>query len=141
MTLADLIAFDTAHAATVMPYFGQELFTMAEATSGVLTDATYLTAKQNAETAARQNAIDVTLTSNNLDALITPTFDPAWMIDYATGDPAVHGTSSPAAVAGYPHLTVPMGTVGGLPVGMSFIASAWQDAKVLALGYAFEQVK
>jgi amidase len=140
-TLADLIAFNTAHAATVMPYFGQELFTMAEATTGNLTDATYLTAKQNAETAARQNAIDVTLTTNNLDALITPTFDPAWMIDYATGDPAVHGTSSPAAVAGYPHLTVPMGNVGGLPVGMSFIGTAWQDAKMLALGYAFEQVK
>ena len=142
MTLADLIAFDTAHASTVMPYFGQELFTMAEATSGLLTDTTYLMAKQGAETAARQNGIDATLTANSLDALITPTMDPAWAIDYVAGDPkTLHGASSPAAVAGYPHLTVPMGTVGGLPVGMSFIASAWQDAKVLSLGYAYEQLK
>ena len=139
MTLADLIAFDTAHASTVMPYFGQELFTMAEATTS-LTDPTYTMAKQAAEMAAR-TAIDGALTMNTVDALITPTFDPAWKIDYATGDPTtVIGTSSPAAVAGYPHLTVPMGNVNGLPVGLSFIGTAWQDARILALGYAYEQL-
>ena len=139
-TLADLIAFNTAHAATVMPYFGQELFTQAEATTGLTTPA-YLTARQNSQTKARL-AIDTQLMTGNLDALITPTMDPAWTIDYDAGDPAtLHGASSPAAAAGYPHLTVPMGTVNGLPVGMSFIGSAWQDARVLALGYAYEQAR
>ena len=141
VTLADLIAFDSAHADTVMPFFGQELFTMAEATSGLSAPA-YLAARGKAQLAARQNGIDAALARDHLDALITPTWDPAWVIDYETGDPANgHGASSPAAVAGYPHLTVPMGTVDGLPVGMSFFASAWQDAAVLALGYAYEQLE
>lgn len=141
MTLADLIAFNTAHAATEMPHFGQELFTQAEATDDAgLASTTYLTAKANAQSAARA-AIDAQLTHYQLDALITPTWDPAWVIDYDAGDPTtLHGTSSPAAVAGYPHLTVPMGNVGGLPVGLSFIGTAWSDAQVLALGYAYEQL-
>lgn len=140
MTLADLIAFDNAHTSTEMQYFGQELFTQAEATTG-LSDPSYVSAKQAAEMATRQNGIDAALTANNLDALISPTLDPAWPIDYATGDPAtLHGSQGPAAVAGYPHLTVPMGTVNGLPVGISFFGTAWHDAEVLALGYAFEQL-
>ncbi len=140
MTLQDLIAFDTAHASTVMPYFGQELFTQAEATTG-LSSPTYTSAKETAETATRASGILAALSANHLDALISPTSDPAWVIDYATGDPAtLHDSSGPAAVAGYPHLTVPMGTVGGLPVGMSFFGAAWDDASVLALGYAYEQL-
>jgi amidase len=139
-TLADLIAFDTAHASTVMPYFGQELFTQAEATNG-LADPAYVTAKQSAQAATRQNGIDAALTMYNLYALISPTFDPAWPIDYTTGDPqTLHGAQGPPACAGYPHLTVPMGFVGGLPVGISFVGTAWHDAEILALGYAYEQL-
>ena len=140
MTLQDLINFDTAHASTVMPYFGQELFTQAEATTD-LSSPTYITAKLNAQTATRAKGILAALSTNHLDALISPTADPGWVIDYATGDPATFVASSgPAAVAGYPHLSVPMGTVGGLPVGMSFFGAAWDDANVLALGYAYEQL-
>jgi amidase len=140
MTLQDLIDFDTAHAATVMPYFGQELSTEAEATTG-LSSPTYTTALADAQSATRAHGILAALSANHLDALICPTNDPAWVIDYATGDPdTLHSASGPAAVAGYPHLTVPMGTVGGLPVGMSFFGAAWDDANVLALGYAYEQL-
>ncbi len=138
-TLADLIAYDESHAATVMPYFGQELFTAAEATTG-LSDLNYLAAKQAAQMATR-GGIDAALSTNDLDALVSPTFDPAWVIDYTTGDPAtLHGAEGPAAVAGYPHLTVPMGQVSGLPVGISFFGTAWHDAEMLAIGYAFEQL-
>ncbi|HEX8796416.1 MAG TPA: amidase [Polyangiaceae bacterium] len=138
-TLADLIAYDTAHASTVMPYFGQELFTQAQATTG-LSDPKYVSAKQAAQTATR-GGIDGALSANNLDALISPTFDTAWVIDYKTGDPAtLNGSEGPAAVAGYPHLTMPMGQVNGLPVGISFFGTAWHDAQMLALGYAFEQL-
>jgi amidase len=139
MTLADLIAFDQAHASTVMPYFGQELFTQAQATNG-LTDPTYVMAKQSAQMATR-GGIDKALSAANLDALVSPTFDPAWVIAYKTGDPStLHGSEGPAAVAGYPHLTMPMGQVNGLPVGISFFGTAWHDAEMLALGYAFEQL-
>jgi amidase len=139
LTLADLIAFDTAHASTVMPYFGQELFTQAEATNG-LSDPSYVMAKQAAQTATR-GTIDSALSTHNLDALVCPTMDPAWVIDYATGDPStLHGSQGPAAVAGYPHLTMPMGQVNGLPVGISFFGTAWHDAQMLALAYAFEQL-
>jgi amidase len=140
MTLADLIAFNNAHASTVLKYFGQELFLLAESTNG-LSDPTYTAAKASAQMATRQNGIDAALASNGLDALITPTFDPAWKINYAAGDPQnLVGAQGPAAVAGYPHLTVPMGTVGGLPVGLSFFGTAWKDGEILALGYAFEQL-
>jgi amidase len=140
MTLADLIAFNNAHASTVLKYFGQELFTQAEATNG-LTDPVYLSAKMAAQQATRQNGIDAALSMNKVEALISPTFDPAWVIDYATGDPTtLHGAEGPAAVAGYPHLTVPMGSMGDRPVGLSFVGAAWHDADVLALGYAYENL-
>ena len=118
-TLAELIAFDDEHAATVMPYFGQELFLQAQATAG-LTAPAYLAAKTHARTASK-GAIEATLARNHLDALIAPTMDPAWRIDYGSGDPpGLHSASSPAAVAGCPHLTVPMGTVDGLPCGCQY---------------------
>lgn len=139
LTLADLIAYDQAHASTVMPYFGQELFTQAQATTG-LSDPNYVAAKQAAQMATR-GSIDSALSKLSLDALVSPTFDPAWVVDYKTGDPStLHGSEGPAAVAGYPHLTMPMGQVNGLPVGISFFGTAWHDAEVLALGYAFEQL-
>jgi amidase len=137
-SLQDLITFNQANAATVMPYFGQELFVQAQATAG-LTDAQYLSAKASAHTGAATNGIDAVMTANTLDALISPTAMPAWAIS-TSGDPPIVTSSTPAAVAGYPHLTVPMGAVNGLPVGMSFFGRAWDDAKILAIGYAYEQL-
>jgi amidase len=138
-TLAELIAFNDANAAAVMPYFGQELFLQSEATTG-LDSPVYLSAKQNAQSATRENGIDLALASENLDALIAPTGGTAWVTNLDTGDPGFQLISGPPAVAGYPHVTVPMGLANGLPVGLSIFASAWQDAEVLALGHAFEQL-
>lgn len=139
VTLADLIAFNEANAAKVMPYFGQEIFLAAQETRG-LDDPGYLSAKQRARDAAGRNGIVAVMAANHLDALIAPTAAPAWKIDYRQGDPPVASASGPAAVAGYPHLTVPMGRVGGLPVRISFFAEAWSDGRVLALGHAYEQL-
>jgi amidase len=140
-TLADLIAFNEANADAVMPYFGQEVFLAAQATTG-LDDPEYLEAKQRAREAAGVDGIDALLATHDLDALISPTSRAAWPTNHASGDPAGFVASSPAAVAGYPHLSVPMGVVGadGLPVGLSIFAGAWQDAEVLALGYAYESL-
>jgi amidase len=137
-SLQDLIAFNQAHASTVMPYFGQEVFVQAQATTD-LSDPTYLAAKKSAHDGAATNGIDAVMTTNTLDALISPTTNPSWPLS-TSGDPPFVASSSPAAVAGYPHLTVPMGQVNGLPVGMSFFGRAWDDAKILALGYAYEQL-
>jgi amidase len=137
-TLADLIAFNTAHAEVEMPLFGQELFVQAEAMADL--DAAYRTARATSLRLAGPEGIDRVLREHNVVALVGPTRPAAWLID------AVHGDQSPgagggglAAVAGYPHLTVPMGQVRGLPVGISFIGPKWSDALVLSLGYAYEQ--
>lgn len=138
-TLADLIAFDTAHADREMPLFGQELFIEAEKTGG-LTDPTYVKASAEAKRGAGPDGIDKLLADNTVSALVAPTLGPAWLIDPVLKDNfAGGGAGSPAAIAGYPHLTVPMGLVDGLPVGLSFIGTAWSDARLLAYGYAFEQ--
>jgi amidase len=137
-TLAELIQFNQDHAAEVMPYSGQELFLESEATTG-LDAPVYLEAKANAKSATQDNGIDLALGTETLDALIAPTGSAAWVTNL-TGDPPFTVVSSPAAVAGYPHVTVPMGLANGLPVGLSIFASAWQDAEVLALAYAFEQL-
>ena len=134
-----LIDFNEANAATVMPYFGQEYFLSAQATTD-LNDPVYIAANQNAKQATGPDGIDALLLANDLDALIAPTGSVAWISDYENGDPGSHSASGPAAVAGYPHLTVPMGLVNNLPAGMSFFASAWQDAEVLALGHAYENL-
>jgi len=137
-SLQDLIAFNQAHASTVLQYFGQEVFVQAQATTN-LSDPTYLSAKKQAHDGAATNGIDAVMTANQLDALISPTAGVAWLIS-TNGDPPFSASSGPAAVAGYPHLTVPMGQVNGLPVGMSFFGRAWDDAKILAIGYAYEQL-
>ncbi|MBO0839414.1 MAG: amidase [Sciscionella sp.] len=136
--LAGLIGFNQAHAATEMPYFGQELFTASQATPGDLNDPTYAADRHAATTAARES-IDQTLAADHLDAIIAPTNQPAWISDLATGDASTFGSSSPAAVAGYPSITVPMGFVGPLPVGLSFIGPRYGEPKLIALAYAFEQ--
>jgi amidase len=137
-TLAQLIAYNTEHDARVLARFGQELFERAEATSGDLADAGYLAARGEADSRARE-ALDGPLAAHRLDAIVTLTANPAWLTDYHLGDHDVFHTSGPAAVAGYPAITVPAGAVFGLPVGLSFIGPRWSEPRLLALAYAFEQ--
>ncbi|GAB4562544.1 MAG: amidase [Haliangiales bacterium] len=137
-TLADIIAFNEANASTSLPYFGQELLLLAEA-KGPLTDQEYIDAIDLVGPIAREQGIDRALADDSLDAIIAPTGGPAWPTDLVTGDHFLGGSSTASAVAGYPIVTVPAGEVLGLPVGMSFIASAWSEPTLLALAYAFEQ--
>ena len=137
-TLAELIAYNTEHDARVLARFGQELFERAEATSGDLADAGYLAARGEADSRARE-ALDGPLAAHRLDAIVTLTANPAWLTDYHLGDHDVFHTSGPAAVAGYPAITVPAGAVFGLPVGLSFIGPRWSEPRLIALAYAFEQ--
>ncbi len=140
-TLADLIVFNKVNARTEMALFGQELFDQAQATKG-LTDPAYIKARRLSFQAAGPNGIDRMIKAHRLDALVGPTMPAAWKIDAVHGDQYPgSGASSLAAVAGYPHLTVPMGQVKGLPVGLSFIGGKWSDGKMLALGYAYEQAR
>jgi amidase len=135
-TLADVIAFNKAHPRETV-LFGQELFEQAEATKG-LDDPAYLKARADSLRQAGIEGIDKLIGDNRLDALIAPSYGPAYRIDVVTGDNDTGGSSSLPAIAGYPHLTVPMGQIRGLPVGLSFIGPAWSDDRLLALGYAFE---
>lgn len=138
-TLADLIAFDQAHADREMGLFGQETFIKAEGTKG-LDDPDYKTARATSQRLAGPDGIDAMLAKDHLDALVCPTMPPAWKIDAANGDQiGGGGAGGLAAVAGYPHLTVPMGEVMGLPVGLSIMGPAWSEARLLGYGYAFEQ--
>jgi amidase len=140
-SLADAIAFNQAHQATEMPLFGQDVFEQAEKTKG-LADPAYKKARETSFRAAGPNGIDRLLKENNVVALVGPTVSPAWKIDAANGDTFIGGgAGSLAAVAGYPHLTVPMGLVKGLPVGLSFIGPKWSEAMLLSLGFAYEQAR
>jgi amidase len=138
-TLADVIAFDTAHADRELGLFGQETFVKAEATRG-LDDPAYKEARATSLRIAGRDGIDAMLAANRLDALVSPTMPPAWKIDAVNGDQiGGAGAGGLAAIAGYPHLTVPMGAVVGLPVGLSIIGPAWSEARLLGYGYAYEQ--
>jgi amidase len=138
-TLADVIAFNKAHAARELGLFGQEFFEQAEATKG-LDDSKYRKDRASSLRTAGAQGIDRLLKEHDLVALVGPTMPPAWLIDAVNGDQiAGGGGGNLAAIAGYPHLTVPMGTVRGLPVGLSFIGPKWSDALILSLGYAYEQ--
>lgn len=137
-TLADVIAFNIAEPRE-LALFGQELFLLAEETKG-LDDPAYVTARATSLRFAGAEGIDRMMRDHDVIALIAPTTGPAWTTDVVNGDHYAGAVSSMPAIAGYPHLTVPMGLVRGLPVGMSFIAGKWEDAKVLSLGYAFEQL-
>ena len=136
-SLADVIAFNKAHADTVMPIFGQDYFLLAQE-SGPLTDEAYQAALENSKRAARAG-IDGALKEDELDALIAPTNGPAWMIDHINGDTFSVGSSSLAAVSGYPNITVPAGFVSGLPIGLSFIGKPWNEKQLIEIAYAFEQ--
>ena len=137
-TLADVIAFNERHAAREMPHFGQELFLRAEQTRG-LADPDYLAALAACRRLARDDGLDAALATHRLDALVAPTRGPAWLTDLIHGDRHGRGYSSPSAVAGYPHLTLPMGDVAGLPVNISFAGAAWSEPTLIRLAYAFEQ--
>lgn len=136
--LADLIAFNQRHRAQEMPWFGQDLFEKA-AGKGPLTGAAYRRALAKARRLSRQQGLDAVLQRNRLDAVVAPTGGPAWLTDPVNGDHFVLGSSTPAAVAGYPAVTVPAGQVFGLPVGITFMGRAWSEARLLALAYAYEQ--
>ncbi|MEA1014596.1 amidase [Sphingosinicella sp. LY1275] len=138
-TLADLIAFNKANEPLEMALFGQDIFEKAEKTKG-LDDPEYKKARDFSFTKSGPEGIDRLLKEHDVVALVGPTMPPAWLIDAVNGDQiGGGGAGSLAAVAGYPHLTVPMGEVKGLPVGLSFIGPKWSDAAILALGYAYEQ--
>jgi amidase len=137
-SLADVITFNIHNAATVLPHFGQEIFEQAEATGGDLADSGYLAARADARSKARE-ALDGPLTAHALDAIVTLTANPAWLTDYVLGDHDLFHTSGPAAVAGYPAVSVMAGSVAGLPVGLSFLGPAWGEPVLIALGHAFEQ--
>ncbi|HEU4951887.1 MAG TPA: amidase [Holophagaceae bacterium] len=136
--LDDLIAWNKAHADQELRFFGQELVEQA-ATKGPLTDEAYLKARANCLLQTRDKGIDGVMGQAGLDALIAPTGMPAWITDPVFGEYTGFCASTPAAVAGYPHLTVPAGFVGELPVSLSFFGRAWTEATLLKFGYAFEQ--
>ncbi len=137
-TLAELIDFNKRNADLVLSRFGQEIFEQAEATSGDLTDRDYLAVRRDATRLAR-TAISAPLADHGLEAIVALTANPAGLTDYVLGDHDVFHTSSPAAVAGCPSITVPFGSVSGLPVGVSFFGPRWTEPRLIALVYAFEQ--
>jgi amidase len=138
-SLADVIAFDAAHPAELR-WFGQDTFEEAE----MATDrAAYEKARANSLRLAGKDGIDKLLADNRVTILVAPTEGPAWPLDLVTGASGLRGVGAGSlpAIAGYPHLTVPMGAIERLPVGLSFIAAAWQDAAVLQAGAAYEKVR
>jgi len=136
-SLADLIRFNEAHAPQEMPLFDQELLRQAEA-KGNLDEAAYREARNTCLAAMGSGGIDAVLREQHLDAMVSLTSGPAWLIDSVNGDSDTGGCSSPAAIAGYPHITVPAGLYRGLPVGLSFFAGAYSEPKLIKLASGFE---
>jgi amidase len=137
-TLADVIAFNEANRDREMPCFGQELFLKAQE-KGPLTDKAYLDALAQNRRLSREEGLDAVMGEHKLDAIVAPTGGPAWLTDCAVGDHFGGGSSTPAAVAGYPNITVPCGYSFGLPVGISFMGRAWSEPTLIRLAYAYEQ--
>ena len=139
-SLADLIAFNEANAETEMRWFGQDLFIQAEGTTD---RKAYEAARKNAIHLAGERTIDLLLAENDVSFLVAPTRGPAWVSDLINGDNfnGSIGFGAPAAIAGYPHLTVPMGAIEGLPVGLSIIGAKWDDHAVLKAGAAYERAR
>ncbi|MEJ2009193.1 MAG: amidase family protein [Acidobacteriota bacterium] len=137
-SLKEIIEFNEKHAREEMPYFGQDLFTKAEA-KGPLSSPEYQAALKKCHMLARTKGIDATMGKFKLDALVAPTGSPGWTTDLINGDHDTGGSSTPAAVAGYPSITVPAGYAFGLPVGISFFGRAWSEPTLIKLAYAFEQ--
>lgn len=138
--MAGVIAFNQRERARELPYFGQEHLERSQAKGGLDTPE-YLAALANCRRYARAEGIDQVLQEHKLDALVAPTAGPAWLIDLVNGDSSGGSFSSPAAVAGYPHITVPAGYVHGMPVGLSFVGTAWSEAALIGMAYSFEQAR
>jgi amidase len=137
-TLADLISFNAANADREMAFFGQELFEQA-AEKGGLDDPAYLEALATCGRLSRAEGLDAAF-AQGVDAVVAPSSGPSWITDHVNGDHDVGGNSTPAAVAGYPSVTVPMGSAFGLPLGISFIGPAWSEPALLRLASGFEDV-
>lgn len=138
-SLAQLIQFNDENANRVMPYFKQEIL-MQAVERGDLDSADYLAALRECRQLSRSDGLDKVLHDYSLDAIVAPSGGPAWVIDLLTGDRGSGGCSAAAAIAGYPHITVPAGYVYDLPVGISFFAGAFQEPVLLKIAYAFEQL-
>lgn len=137
-TLEALIAANLENADEEMPYFAQEIFDMAQASNGRQQDG-FSEKLKRLKNLAGEQGIDATMAEHNVDLLIAPTVSPAWKIDLINGDHYLGSATTPAAVAGYPHITVPMGFVRHLPVGISFFASANQEDRLIRAAYNYEQ--
>ena len=137
-SMADLIAFNEANRDTEMPWFGQELFELCQK-KGSLETPEYLEALATSKRLTRAEGIDKALVAHGIEAIMAPTASPAWTIDLVVGDHFIGGSSTPAAVAGYPHITVPCGFVQQLPVGLSFFGARWSDGRMIALAHGYEQ--
>ena len=137
-SLKELIEFNERNRDRELPFFGQETLTEAEA-KGPLTEPAYLDARTRCLKWAREDGIDAVMDKHQLDALIAPTTGPAHTLDLIAGDRGLGGSSSYAAVAGYPAITVPAGNIFGLPMGISFFGRAWSEPRLLAISYSFEQ--
>ena len=140
LTLETLIAFNREHAAREMPWFGQEIFEKAQE-KGPLTEEAYREALALVRKATRNDGIDALLTKHELDALVAPTGAPAWKIDLINGDHFIGGSSTFPAVAGYPNVTVPMGDVHGMPVGLSFFGPSFSEPVLAEIAHAYEEIR
>jgi len=138
-SLADLIRFNEANAAREMPLFDQELLRQSQAKGG-LEEGAYRDARESCLTATRSGGIDAVVSEHGLDAIVSLTSGPAWLIDALNGDMDTGSCTTPAAVAGYPHISVPAGLYRGLPIGLSFFGTAFSEAKLLRLASGFEHV-
>ena len=136
-TLADIIAFNEKSAARELKFFAQEHFISAQAKGG-LQSKEYQDALANNNHFSRAEGIDQVMAEHRLDALVAPTCGPAWLTDFTNGDASGGSFTSTAAVAGYPHITVPCGLVHGLPVGLSFVGGAWSEGPLIAMAFAYE---
>ena len=137
-SLKALIDWNTAHAATAMPFFGQDIFEKAEK-KGPLTDAAYVKARDTARRLAGKEGLLAVLQSETLDAVVAPSTAPAWLTDHVLGDHFSGAGYGIAAVAGTPSLTVPMGESHGLPLGVTFMGRPYDEGALISFGYAFEQ--
>lgn len=138
-SLAELMAFNKQHAGTEMPYFGQELFALAQA-KGPLSDVQYRQALSSAKMLTQEQGIDLLIKQHDLDLIIAPTTGPAWKIDWIMGDHHLGSAASAAAISGYPHITLPMGYFHHLPVGLSMFSGKLKEGTLIEVAYAFEQI-
>ncbi|MBA3555233.1 MAG: amidase, partial [Gemmatimonadales bacterium] len=137
-SLAEVIEFNERHSERTMPWFGQDLLVQAQE-KGPLTEKAYRKALETSRRLSRTEGLDAAFARHRVAALVAPTGSPAFKIDLINGDHFLGGSSSPSAMAGYPAITVPMGSVRGLPVGLTFMGPAWSEPALIRFAHAFEQ--